>query len=78
METIKQIIQVDRKEINYLRTTLESYDGLAVVRTIDPQVACLEIMIAPGCEDLTFGLLDSLEKVEGLKIKRIESQNSEP
>ena len=38
METTKRTFLVDREEINYLRITLESYDGMAVVRTIDPHI----------------------------------------
>ncbi len=59
---------MDRKDINYFRTTVESYDGMAVVRTVDPHAAYIEISISPGCEDLIFELLDSLAKDEGLKI----------
>ena len=70
METIKQTFFVDRKDINYLRITIESYDGIAVVRTIDPNPhrAKIEIMISPGCEDLVYNLLESLRKNEGLNI----------
>ncbi len=68
-ETVKTFLRVDRKEINYLRTTLESYDGMAVVRTIDPFEACIEVMMSPGCEDLVFELLCSLREREGLHIQ---------
>ena len=71
METIKRTFLVDRAEINYLRITVESYDGMAVVRTLDPNPyqAKIEIMISPGCEDLVYNLLGSLRKNEGLNIK---------
>ncbi len=69
MDTSRKILRVDRKEINYLRTTLESYDGMAVVKTIDPHEARIEIMISPGCEDLISEVLDSLAKDEGLMIE---------
>ncbi len=69
METIKKTFIVERKEINYLRITLESYDGMAVVRTIDPHEAKIEIMISPGCVELVDELLASLIKDEGLLIK---------
>ena len=68
METVSKICRVDRKEINYLRTTLESYDGMAVVRTLDPHEARIEIMISPGCEDLVSEILDSFKKDEELRI----------
>ena len=70
MDSIKRTFRVDRSEINYLRITLESYDGMAVVRTLDPHEAKIEIMISPGCEDLVSELLASLVKDEGLSIVR--------
>jgi hypothetical protein len=63
---------VDRRDINYLRWTIESYDGMAVVRTLDPHKALIEIMISPGCEELVLELLDSLREQEGLNIQNAE------
>ena len=68
METIKRIFRVDRRDINYLRSTIESYDGIAVVSTINPEAAVIEIQIAPGCEDQVFDLLDSIRKNENIAI----------
>ncbi len=68
MQTTKRIFRVDRGDINYLRTTVESYDGMAVVSTLDPNEAYVEIRISPGCEALVFELLDFLVREEGLKI----------
>jgi hypothetical protein len=68
METTKHIFQVDRREINYLRVTIESYDGMAVVRTIDPHRALIEIQVSPGCENYIFDLLDALVHNEGINI----------
>jgi hypothetical protein len=67
MQTIKRVFRVNRRDINYLRWTIESYDGMAVVRTLDPHAAFIEIMISPGCEDQVFELLDSLRE-EGIDI----------
>jgi hypothetical protein len=68
METIRRSFLVDREEINYLRITLEAYDGMAVVRTLDSHEAKIEIMISPGCEEMIYSLLESLRKNEGLNI----------
>ena len=68
MKMIKRLFKVDRREINYLKITIESYDGMAVVKTIDPNAALIELQISPGCETLVFELLDSLENVESLSI----------
>ncbi len=71
METIRQTFRVDREEINYLRVTIESYDGMAILRTIDPQEALIELQISPGCEDFIYELLDYLGKEEGRKLTAV-------
>ena len=40
---IKRHFQIPRAEIGYLRFILESYDGLAFVRTLDNRKALVEI-----------------------------------
>lgn len=60
-----------RDKINYICSTIESYDGMAVVRTLDPSSAYIELLIAPGCEDLVYGLLDSLRTEEGLRFQEV-------
>ena len=75
MQTIRHIFRVDRRDINYLRTTIESYDGMAVVSTLDPGKAYLEIRISPGCEQLISELLDSLRE-EGLDIVALKLNKS--
>jgi hypothetical protein len=71
METIRRIFRVDRQEINYLRVTLESYDGMTVVRTVDPDEAVIELLIAPGCDTVISQLLDDLREREGVRIDPI-------
>lgn len=71
METIKRHIRVDRREIVYLRYTIESYDGMAVVRTVDPREAVLEIQCAPGCEGIINALLDNLKHKEKISIQSL-------
>jgi hypothetical protein len=68
METIKQVFQVERNEIAYLRVTLESYDGMAVVRTLDPWEAFIEIQVAPGCQGMVHELVEDLTRREGIKL----------
>ncbi|MHC1741477.1 MAG: DUF4911 domain-containing protein [Syntrophobacteraceae bacterium] len=41
---------VDRAKIGYLRFTLEAYEGIATVSTIDPALGLVRISMAPGCE----------------------------
>jgi len=118
LETIKRRFRVNRKDIHYLRTTIEAYDGMAVVRTVephghepvadsvqrnppklqssfaeasedtriplrsgdrgslrrrvDPSEATIELLIAPGCEDLISKLLMALKEKEGIPLETKE------
>ena len=69
METTKRVFRVDRRDINYLRSTIESYDGMAVVKTLDPHKAFIEIQISPGCEEFVLELMTSLSGEEGIMIE---------
>lgn len=76
MQTVKRVLRVDRAEISYLRSTIESYDGMAVVRTLDPYEALIEIQISPGCEDLILEVLESLKRVESLNLSETDMSKS--
>jgi hypothetical protein len=71
METTKRRFRVKRQDIHYLRTTIEAYDGMAVVRTIDPGEATIELLIAPGCEDLISELIAALREKEGIPLEPV-------
>ena len=60
-ETIKQHYRVDRREIAFIRFILEAYDGLAIVKTLDPQAGLIEFQIAPGCEQDVEMILEDLQ-----------------
>ena len=68
MELSKSFFKVDRHEIAYLRYVIESYDGMAIVTTLDPREAMIEIKIAPGCEELVNELITSLRVNEGIRL----------
>ncbi len=68
----KIIFHVESKHIDYIRNTLESYDGMALVRTIDPSKALIEIHIAPKCEYMIFELIEYITNKEGIEIREYE------
>lgn len=70
----RQIFHVDREEIGYLRFTLESYDGMISISTLDPYAALIEVAMSPGCEGMVLELLESLRRKEGLNIKRVYAE----
>jgi hypothetical protein len=68
METIRILVRVRPEDIAYLRSTIESYDGAAVVSTLDPGRAVIELRVSPGCEGLVLEILEALRMSEGLDL----------
>jgi hypothetical protein len=71
LETTKWMFRVNREDIHYLRTTIEAYDGMAVVRTVDPAQAVIELLIAPGCEEWISRLIAALREQEGIPLEAV-------
>jgi len=64
---------VRREDIAYFKFIIESYEGMAVVRTKDRHEAIVELMVAPGWEK------DLEEVLEGLREEMaIEALSSYP
>jgi hypothetical protein len=61
MDTQSRYYKLHRKDIAYFKFIIESYEGMAVVRTKDPYEAVVELMVAPGWEK------DVDEVIEGLR-----------
>ena len=51
-----------REDIAYFKFIIESYEGMAVVRTKDPREAIVELMVAPGWEKDVEEVLDGLRE----------------
>ena len=68
MQSIRRTFITERNKIGYIRFTMESYDGMALVSTVDPQKAMIELKISPGCEGMIQDLLESFRRDEGIKI----------
>jgi hypothetical protein len=61
MDTQSRYFRLRRRDIAYFKFIIESYEGMAVVRTKDRQEAIVELMVAPGWEK------DLEEILEGLR-----------
>lgn len=72
LETIKRYFKVNRYEINYISVIIGSYDGMAIVRTLDPYTAIIEVQISPQCNDIITEILDSMIKNEGIKLEEVQ------
>ena len=63
----KRYFQMPRAEIGHLRFILESYDGLAFARTLDNQLALVEIAYPPSRRHDVEPLLEVLAVEIGLQ-----------
>ena len=62
MDTHSIYLRLRRADIAYLKFIIESYEGMAVVRTRDPSEAVVELMVAPGWEKVVHQVLEGLVK----------------
>ena len=69
MDTQSKYFRLHREDIAYFKFIIESYEGMAVVRTKDPREAIVELMVAPGWEKDVEEVLDGLR--EEITIKPI-------
>ena len=61
MDTSSKFYRLSRKDIAYFKFVVESYEGMAVVRTLDPGQAVVELQIAPGWEEEAEKLVEALQ-----------------
>jgi hypothetical protein len=62
MDTHSLYFRVRREDIAYLKFILESYEGMALLRTTDPNEAVVELMVAPGWEKDVEEVIDGLRR----------------
>lgn len=74
MHSLKRFVRVDRSDIHYLQSTIEAYEGLAVMRTLDAHAGLVELLIAPGQETELANLLASLASREGVRLKKVQRE----
>ena len=62
MDTASRYYRLHRKDIAYFKFIIESYEGMAVVRTKDPHEAIVELMVAPGWEQDVEKVIEGLQR----------------
>ena len=62
MDTQSRYLRLRRRDIAYFKFIIESYEGMALVRTRDPREAVVELMVAPGWKKDLDVVLDGLRK----------------
>ena len=62
MDTHSRYFRIRREDIAYFKFIMESCEGVAIVRTKDPQEAVVELMIPPGLERDVEEILEGVRK----------------
>jgi hypothetical protein len=70
MDTVQWHFKINSRDIAYMKFVLESYEGLGMLRTIDPKSGIVEVMVPPGLEKDMEMVLDGLG--EEIPMERIE------
>jgi len=76
MDTVQWYFKVNREDIAYLKFVLESYEGLGVLRTVDPRSGIVEVMVPPGLEEDMEMVLKGLR--DEISIERIATSPQRP
>ena len=66
MDTITYRARIQRTEIGFLNSIIESYEGIGVVRTLDAQSGIVELWLPPEFEKLIVTVMHDLAPEIGL------------
>ena len=69
---VKKHFIISPSHIHLLRFTIEAYEGIGVVTTIDAGLGLIELSIAPGCEEDVAEILRS--ESERLQLRPVNCQ----
>lgn len=75
-KTNRIIARVKREDIIYINSIAEAYDGIMVMRTVDPEEALVEFDISPYLSLESERILSALSKETPLEI--VHADKSEP
>ena len=75
MDTIKRYYRVDRREIFFIQSIFEGYDGLATISTVDPNRGVIRLSIPPDAETDVLNILQGL-KTSGILIEAMAPVSS--
>jgi hypothetical protein len=71
METTQRYYRVDRREIFFIQSIFEGYDGLATISTVDPNRGVIRLAMPPGTETDVLNILQDL-KASGILIEAMD------
>jgi hypothetical protein len=76
MDVVRVLLQVPCCDIVLLCSILEGYEGIAVVRTVNPAQGLIELLVAPAFHAAALDLLKAI--AQDIALRLIESGTSSP
>jgi len=67
MDTITYRAWIEKIQIGFLNSIIESYEGIAVVRTLHAPTGLIELWVAPDFEQLVTAIMQDLADEIGLR-----------
>ena len=67
MDTVTYRARIDKTQIGFLNSIAESYEGIAVVRTLHAPSGIVELWISPAFEDLVNEIMNDIADEIGLQ-----------
>ena len=61
-DSVQWEVEVDKKDIAYIVSIFDGYENLAVVRTLDPSLGLIELMVSPDYLEDSRKLIEALSK----------------
>jgi len=62
MDTCCVLVRVERHDIGLLCSLMAGYEGVAIVRTVDPQQGLVELLVAPAFYMTVLDIIQSLSQ----------------
>ncbi len=76
MDTRCILVRVARHDIGLLCSLMAGYEGVAVVRTIDPGQGLVELVVAPAFYTVALDILQALAQEMSLCLLDVEAEDS--
>ena len=76
MDTRCILVRVARHDIGLLCSLMAGYEGVAVVRTIDPGQGLVELVVAPAFYTVVLDILQALAQEVSLCLLDVEAEDS--
>jgi hypothetical protein len=76
MDIVRLLLQIPRRNIVLLCSIVASYEGVAIVRTVDPGQGLVELLVAPAFHATALTLLHALTR--DIDLHLVDAEESMP